>query len=159
METTQLEQEDDGITPVRMFKDQVTDLNFHLADVPCFREKLVEYTAGLAAVVYKWGNWITCGASDKPDEVAIRSDTDATMCRKYLLAVRQLAATLEYLAVISDHFESVRPDRSHPLPDAMLGGVHGGTKSLATMILSEQQKVVPLVECRLKAASVPGRWQ
>jgi len=154
--------QDYGLAPVKMYEDQITDLNFHVADeMTIAHDLLIRYTAILTSIVYRWGTMICGGASDKPDVTAIRSDTDATMCRRYLRAVRQLDATLDYLAVISDRFESVLPDRANMrLPVAMLGGVKGGAKSYARMILDEaEEKIVPLIERRLKATSVPGQWQ
>jgi hypothetical protein len=125
--------QDYGLAPVKMFKDQIVDLNFHVADTEMIvgRDEIVKYTAMLASVVYRWGTMICGGASDKPDVTAIRTDTDATMCRRYLRAVRQLNATLDYLVVIGDTFEAKRPDPKYPLPVEMLGGVRGGVKSYA----------------------------
>jgi hypothetical protein len=153
--------QDRGFAPVRMYRDQVTDLDFHVADeMVVGRDKLIEYTAGLAATVWAMGHMLCNGASAVPDEVAILPDTTAEQCRRYLKAARQLAATVDYLAAISDRFEAVMPDAKYPLPFAMLGGVQGGTRSYAGMILDEaERKYIPLIERRLKAASVPGRWQ
>jgi hypothetical protein len=154
--------QDYGLAPVKMYEDQIADLDHHVTDEMLLgRDKLIEYAAGLAADVWAMGHTLCNGASTEPDVVALLPDTTAEQCRRYRLAVRQLAATLDYLAVISDRFESVLPDRADTrLPAAMLGGIHGGAKCYAKAIAEEaEHKYIPLIERRLKAASVPGHWQ
>jgi hypothetical protein len=158
-----LEGEYDGVA--RLYNEVAYDLRCHLerTDMLISRDKLIEYVASTASVFHKWGNMICGGASTEPDVTALRDDTDAEMCRKYLRLAHQLDTALCHCRLISDTFERMLPViadgpilREVPLPVSCLGK-NGGLKSYATMLLEEgQRKIVPLVERRLglKSAGV-----